>query len=69
MLVKDLLKSWSFIKERLIPNNGKITFCVKNTNQKCVCSFDHIPPKILEKECIREYTFKNDALVIISIGG
>lgn len=65
--VKNLLRSWSFIKERKDSEGFKLTFCKKNTNENCVFfgfQLDRIPEALLKKDAIRYYTYKSEGLVI-----
>ena len=68
MLVKELLNSWSFIHDRMIPNQGKVTFCQKNSNRQV--TYDHIEKvsqRIQNADAVREYSFKDDAFIVISM--
>jgi hypothetical protein len=68
MKVSDLLKSWSFIQERVQKYNGKLTFCHQNTNRKATFTLDRVPKRILNADVVNYYTLRNDALVIIRMG-
>lgn len=68
MKVADLLKSWSFIKERVQRYDGRLTFCLKNTNKKITFSLDRIPKRILEAEALNFYTDRNNAMILILMG-
>lgn len=69
MKVKDLLDSWSFIKDRVVGNNGSVTFCLKNSNTKVrFKDLSHVSDKILKSDAVREYTLRNDAFIVINMG-
>ena len=65
MKVSDLLKSWSFISERVQRYNGKLTFCLPDTNKKITFSLARVPKSILKADVINFYTYRNDAMIII----
>lgn len=65
MKVSDLLKSWSFISERVQRYNGELTFCLPDTNKKVTFSLARVPRRVLNADVINFYTFRNDAMIII----
>ena len=65
MKVSDLLKSWSFIHERVQRYNGKLTFCLQDTNKKVTFSLARVPKRVLNADVINFYCNRNDALIII----
>lgn len=68
MLVKELLNSWSFIHDRTVPNHGKLTFCQKNSNRKVTYdSIEKVSQRIQNADAVREYSFKDDAFIVISM--
>lgn len=65
MKVSDLLKSWSFVSERVQRYNGELTFYLPDTNKKVTFSLARVPRRILNADVINFYTFRNDAMIII----